>query len=204
MSRLKNVVAIFLILVTIITLNAFGQLQEEAENEVESGWSSVDDVFAKPENDKLVMKDSSELIKIGSTVKEVQEIMGVPDHIDKEKYIYYYRKSPVYFDKEWNVQSWDNRYGNLKVLKEIKKISLGSNISEVFSLKGFPLRIKKIEDSYKLEYLDDMIYINKRWQVEAIQSKDLTEYKEQKTYMTLKEILKEYELFLVDKFGVKG
>lgn len=203
MSSLKKIIIIFLILVTIIPLNAFGQLQEEGETKAESGWSSVDNVFIKPEIDKLVIKNSAKLIKIGSTVKEVQEIMGVPDRIDKKEHIYYYRKSPIYFDKEWNVQSWDNRYGNLKVLKEIKKISLGLNISEVFVLKGFPLRIKKIDDSYKLEYLDEIIYVNQKWQIEATQSKDLTEYKEQRTYMTLEEILKEYEIFLIDKFGVR-
>jgi len=148
--------------------------------------------------DIMVKKPTSGPIKIGYTSKEVQEVMGVPDRIDKEGLVYYYRQSPIYFNEDWEVQSWDNCYGNLDVLEEVKRIKLSSHILEVFEEMGFPLRITKVDDSYQLEYPEEIIYVGVRWQVEAIQTRRVVEYNQERSTMSLEDFLKEFDSYLAE------
>lgn len=144
----------------------------EKESKLLGGWSSLDQVFFRQDENLMVKKIGTGPIKIGFTVKEVQEVMGIPDKIDQKEYIFYYHHSAIYFGEDWRVKSWDNRYGNLKVLPEREEIKLGYHISKVFQEKGFPLSIKKIGESYELDYVEELIYLNQRWLVEAIQAKE--------------------------------
>lgn len=195
---IKNCV-LFLIFFIFITVSfiALGQSQPVDETQTQMGWSSVDDVFIKPEADILLKKPISGPIKIGFTAKEVREVMGIPHQIDEEEHVYYYRTSPIYFNEEWEVQSWDNRYGNLDVQPEIVKIGLGSHILDVFKQKDFPLRIKKMDSGYQLEYPEELIFIGEGWRVESIQAVKEIEYRQmERETMTLNEFLKEFENFI--------
>ena len=190
---------LFLIILYLFLLFIFtgSSIAQEEKLQTESSWSSIDDVFINQEKNFLLNPiDVDGSIKIGFTVKEVQKIMGIPDKIDIKKYIYYYRKSPVYFNNEWKVQSWDNRYGNLRVTHEMSKISLGAHISEVFKEKGFPQRAIKLKNSYQLEYSDSTIYFNHKWNVEAIQEKNKPAYRSDRENMSLDDFLEEYHQFL--------
>ena len=191
--RLLHVLAMLFLLVHI---SAFCSLPDQNESFLPDGWSSVDNVFYKQNAELMIKKSKLEMVKLGFSDKEVVEIMGVPDKIDKENHIYYYRHSPIYFGEDWRVKSWDNRYGNLKVLPEIEKVSLGDHISQVFHLQGFPLRVKTDSKSYHLDYGDQLIYLNERWLVEAIQVKMLSEYEKIKSEMSLAEYLSEFAAFL--------
>lgn len=192
MGKISKLLLIFIFFLILGSISSLGQEQVQKENTTQAGWSSVDDVFIKQEKDILVKKPMSGPIKIGFTVKEVQEVMGVPDHIDEEGYILFYRRSPIYFNHDWKVQSWDNRYGNLEVLKDVVKITLGSHILDVFRLRDFPIRIIKMHDHYQLEYSDDLIYIGKKWLVEAIQPKQTIDFHKERETMRLEDFLAEF------------
>jgi hypothetical protein len=60
-------------------------------------------------------------ITIGSYIEDVIKVMGLPDSVQISSNAYKYRNSTVYFDDDCKVQSWDNRYGNLKVSLEGEK-----------------------------------------------------------------------------------
>jgi hypothetical protein len=196
MVKVRKLIVVFLIFCIFGCFSSFGQSQTEDKGQTQKGWSSVDNVFIKPEMDILVKKPMTGPIKIGFTSKEVQEVMGVPDRIDEEGLVYYYRQSPIYFNEEWKVQSWDNRYGNLDVQDDVVQIKLGSHVLEVFKEKDFPLRITKVDHSYQLEYPDAMIFIGEGWQVEAIQDRNVVEYQQERVAMTLDEFLREFESYL--------
>jgi len=178
------------------SFSIFAQPQDNNEKEVQDVWSSTGNVFSNQEINKLIKKPMAGQVKIGFSAKEVREVMGIPDIIDEEKYIYYYRQSPIFFNEDWKVQSWDNRYGNLDVLPEAVKIYPGCHISEVFKLNGFPLRITKINDSYHLEYPEEIIYISDNWKVEAIRDKQLVEYNSKRQDMNLEDFLEEFRDYL--------
>ena len=199
MQKSIRIMVIFLLFFILSSYSVFSQPPIENEKEIKTGWSSVDDVFSKKEVNKLVKKPMTGPIKIGFTAKEVIEVMGIPDRLDEEGYIYYYRQSPIFFDNEWKVQSWDNRYGNLDILKENVKIAPGSHISEVFKEKGFPHRITKNGYSYNLEYPSVMIYVSDRWNVEAIQYKTKLAFKQERTNMGIEEFLEEFNNYLEEK-----
>ena len=199
MQKAVRIMAIFLLFFILFSNSVFSQSQIEKEKEIQDGWSSVDDVFSKREINQLVKKPMTGPIKFGFTAKEVREVMGIPDRLDEEGYIYYYRQSPIFFDNEWKVQSWDNRYGNLNVIRDTVKIIPGSHLAEVFKEKGFPLRVRKIGHSYHLEYPDEVIYMNERWNLEAIQSKNVLEYKQKRATMSLEEFLEEFNNYLKEK-----
>ena len=166
--KLSLFLSLFLLL---IAITALCNSLPENHNVQAGDWSSADHVFEKKKMDLTVKKPEFGPIRIGFTAKEVQEVMGVPDRIDEKGFTYYYRHSPIYFGENWRVKSWDNRYGNLKVLFELEKVKLGDHIRQVFHEGGFPLRIKKEGSSFQLEYIDVFIYVNKSWLVEAIQAK---------------------------------
>ncbi|MFW6149223.1 MAG: hypothetical protein ACOC6D_05145 [Atribacterota bacterium] len=198
MQKAVRILAVFLLFFILPSYSVFSisEIEIEDEKEIQAGWSSVDDIFSKKEINQLVIKPNTGPIKIGFTVKEVREVMGVPDSIDEEGNIYYYRQSPIFFDNEWKVQSWDNRYGNLDVLKEAVKIAPGSHVSEVFKEKGFPIRITKNGYSYKLEYPNEIIYVSNRWNVKVIQYRNIVEYKQDRANMEIEEFLEEYNNYL--------
>lgn len=200
MGNLKKSIVVLLILFIFGSLQTLGQPKTEDDGQTGIGWSSVDDVFIKQEKDIMIKKPMSGPIKIGFSSKEVQEVMGIPDRIDEEGHVFYYRHSPIFFNDEWEVQSWDNRYGNLNVLKEVKKISLGSHILEVFEENGIPLRITRIDNSYQLEYPDENIYIGEKWQVEAIHPRNIVVFqKSKRESMSMDEFLNEFESHLKSK-----
>ena len=82
------------------------------------GFSSVDDVMAAVTINNIGKDPYAPPITIGSSVEDVIRAMGTPESIQISFKSFKYRNSTVYFDDDWKVQSWDNRYGNLKVSLE--------------------------------------------------------------------------------------
>ncbi|MBP8718955.1 MAG: hypothetical protein KBI07_07765 [Candidatus Atribacteria bacterium] len=190
---------LFLILIIMVVGSAspvYCASESKNESSPVGGWSSIDNIFSQADEKVMLKKEELGPIKIGFSAKEVQKVMGIPDYIDKEEYIYYYRQSPIYFSADWKVKSWDNRYGYLKVLPEKVEVKLGDHISQVFKEGGFPLRITKRDKSYQLDYSNQVIYLNERWLVEAIQTKNPTEYQSERTLMSLPDFIEELEDFL--------
>ncbi len=199
MRQVKNRLFVFMIFFLLTSLSAFAQVEADDDTQIENSWSSVDNVFLNRDQDILVKKPISGPIKIGFSAKEVREVMGIPDRMDEEKRIYYYRTSPIYFNHDWKVQSWDNRYGNLKVADEVVTIRSGSHISEVFKEMGFPLRLKKIDHGYQLEYPDEVIYLNKNWLVVAVRLPYPILFCSERVTMSPEDFLEEFNHFLVEK-----
>jgi len=82
------------------------------------GFSSVDDVMTAATINNVGKDPDAYPISIGSSVEDVIKAMGTPESIQISFKSFKYRNSTVYFDDDWKVQSWDNRYGNLKVSLE--------------------------------------------------------------------------------------
>ena len=82
------------------------------------GFSSVDDVMTAVTINNIGKDPNAPPITIGSSVEDVIKAMGTPESIQISFKSFKYRNSTVYFDDDWKVQSWDNRYGNLKVSLE--------------------------------------------------------------------------------------
>jgi hypothetical protein len=82
------------------------------------GFSSVDDVMTAVAINNIGKVPNAPLITIGSYIEDVIKVMGTPESIQISVRSFKYRYSTVYFDDDWKVQSWDNRYGNLKVSLE--------------------------------------------------------------------------------------
>ena len=79
------------------------------------GFSSVDDVMTAVAINNIGKIPNAPPFTIGSSIEDVIRVMGTPESIDTSFKSYKYQNSTVYFDDDWKVQSWDNRYGNLKV-----------------------------------------------------------------------------------------
>ena len=84
----------------------------------EVGFSSVDDVMTAVTINNIGKDDDTPPIYIGSSVEDVIGAMGTPESIQISFKSFKYRNSTIFFDDNWKVQSWDNRYGNLKVSLE--------------------------------------------------------------------------------------
>jgi len=84
------------------------------------GFSSVDDVVTAVTINNIGKNPYAPPISIGSSVDDVIRVMGTPESIQISFKSFKYRNSTVYFDDDWKVQSWDNRYDNLKVSLENK------------------------------------------------------------------------------------
>jgi len=82
------------------------------------GFSSVDDVMTAVAINNIGKVPNAPPITIGSSIEDVIKVMGTPESIQISVRSFKYRYSTVYFDDDWKVQSWDNRYGNLKVSLE--------------------------------------------------------------------------------------
>jgi len=82
------------------------------------GFSSVDDVMTAVTISNIGKDPNAPPITIGSSVEDVINAMGTPESIQISFKSFKYRSSTVCFDDDWKVQSWDNRYGNLKVSLE--------------------------------------------------------------------------------------
>ena len=82
------------------------------------GFSSVDDVMTAVTINNIGKVPNAPPITIGSSIEDVIKVMGTPESIQISVRSFKYRYSTVYFDDDWKVQSWDNRYGNLKVSLE--------------------------------------------------------------------------------------
>lgn len=82
------------------------------------GFSSVDDVMTAVTINNIGKDPHAPLINIGSSVEDVIKAMGTPESIQISLKSFKYRNSTIFFDDDWKVQSWDNRYGNLKVSLE--------------------------------------------------------------------------------------
>jgi hypothetical protein len=82
------------------------------------GFSSVDDVMTAVTINNIGKDADSPPIYIGSSVEDVIKAMGTPESIQISFKSFKYRNSTIFFDDDWKVQSWDNRYGNLKVSLE--------------------------------------------------------------------------------------
>ncbi len=199
MKTEQKIMVLVVILVMLLCTSADSSQLVEGEKTTAAGWSSIDAVFFWQEENLMVKKVGTGPVKIGFTVKEVQEVMGIPDKVDEEEFIFYYHHSPIYFGSNWRVKSWDNRYGNLKVLPEREEVKLGYSIRRVFQEKGFPLSVKKIGHSYQLDYVQQLIYVNERWIVEAVQEKSVAEREKDRTMMSIEDFLSEWEISLGKK-----
>lgn len=82
------------------------------------GFSSVDDVMTAVTSNNIGKDADAPPIYIGSSVEDVIKAMGTPESIQISFKSFEYRNSNIFFDDDWKVQSWDNRYGNLKVSLE--------------------------------------------------------------------------------------
>ena len=102
------------------------------------GFSSVDDVMTAVTINNIGKDLNAFPITIGSSVEDVIRAMGTPEFIQISFKSFKYRNSTVYFDNDWKVQSWDNRYGNLKVSLESKNediFDIGEYlINEIFKI----------------------------------------------------------------------
>ena len=102
------------------------------------GFSSVDDVMTAVTINNIGKDLNAFPITIGSSVEDVISAMGTPESIQISFKSFKYRYSTVYFDDDWKVQSWDNRYGNLKVSLESKNediFDIGEYlINEIFKI----------------------------------------------------------------------
>jgi hypothetical protein len=84
------------------------------------GFSSIDNVSIAVTINNIGKVRNAPPITIGSSIEDVIKVMGLPDSVQISSKAYKYRNSTVYFDDDFKVQSWDNRYGNLKVSLENK------------------------------------------------------------------------------------
>ncbi len=82
------------------------------------GFSSVDNVMTAVTINNAGKDPDAPPINIGSSVEDVIKAMGTPEFIQISFKSFKYRNSTIFFDYDWKVQSWDNRYGNLKVSLE--------------------------------------------------------------------------------------
>jgi len=85
------------------------------------GFSSVDNVAIAATINNTGKVRNAPPITIGSSIEDVIKAMGLPDSVQISSNAYKYRNSTVYFDDDCKVQSWDNRYGDLKVSLEGEK-----------------------------------------------------------------------------------
>ena len=88
------------------------------------GFSSVDDVMTAVAINNIGKVPNAPPFTIGSSIEDVIKVMGTPESIQISVRSFKYRYSTVYFDDDWKVQSWDNRYGNLKVSLENESIDI--------------------------------------------------------------------------------
>jgi len=102
------------------------------------GFSSVDDVITAVTINSIGKDPNAPLINIGSSVEDVIKAVGTPEFIQISFKSFKYRNSTIFFDEDWKVQSWDNRYGNLKVSLENEsgdKLDIGEYlINEIFKI----------------------------------------------------------------------
>ena len=102
------------------------------------GFSSVDDVMTAVTINNIGKDPNAPPITIGSSVEDVINAMGTPESIQISFKSFKYRSSTVCFDDDWKVQSWDNRYGNLKVSLENEnddELDIGEDlIDEIFKI----------------------------------------------------------------------
>lgn len=94
------------------------------------GFSSVDDVMTAVTINNIGKDPNSLPVAIGSSMENVIKAMGTPESIQISLKSFKYRNSTVYFDEDWKVQSWDNRYGNLKV-------SLENESGDIFDIEEY-------------------------------------------------------------------
>jgi len=108
------------------------------------GFSSVDDVMTAVTINNIGKDPHAPLITIGSSVEDVIKAMGTPESIQISFKSFKYRNSTIFFDDDWKVQSWDNRYGNLKV-------SLENESGDILDIGEY-----LIDDIFKI--IDDNLY----------------------------------------------
>jgi len=110
------------------------------------GFSSVDDVMTAVAINNIGKVPNAPPITIGSSIEDVIKVMGTPESIQISVRSFKYRYSTVYFDDDWKVQSWDNRYGNLKVSLENESsdiLDIGEYlIDEIFKITNDNLNKK--------------------------------------------------------------
>ena len=94
------------------------------------GFSSIDNVSIAVTINNIGKVRNAPPITIGSSIEDVIKVMGLPDSVQISSKAYKYRNSTVYFDDDCKVQSWDNRYGNLKVSLENKNSTDVSDIDK--------------------------------------------------------------------------
>jgi len=98
------------------------------------GFSSVDDVMTAVTINSIGKDPHAPPITIGSSVEDVIRVMGTPESIQISFKSFKYRNSTIYFDDDWKVQSWDNRYGNLKVSLENESSIDVLDIDDIFKI----------------------------------------------------------------------
>lgn len=129
------------------------------------GFSSVDDVMTAVAINSIGKDPNAPPFTIGSSLEDVIRVMGTPESIQISFKSFKYRNSTVYFDNDWKVQSWDNRYGNLKVslenecridvldIDDIFKI-INDNLTEEFTILPIDKSIEETIEEFQ-KYLEN-------------------------------------------------
>ena len=129
------------------------------------GFSSVDDVFTAVAINSIRKNLNAPPFTIGSSEEDVIRAMGTPESIEVSFKSFKYRNSTIYFDDDWKVQSWDNRYGNLKVslenecridvldIDDIFKI-INDNLTEEFTILSIDKSIEETIEEFQ-KYLEN-------------------------------------------------
>ena len=107
------------------------------------GFSSVDNVAIAVTINNIGKICNAPPITIGSSIEDVIKALGLPESVQISSNAYKYRNSTVYFDDDYKVQSWDNRYGDLKVSLEDEK-----------SIDVLDIDEYSIDDVFKVIYND--------------------------------------------------
>ncbi|MBF8983007.1 DnaJ domain-containing protein [Lutibacter sp. B2] len=100
--------------------------------------------------------ETNKKITIGTTKKEVSEIMGTPDTIYESLNSWSYAGDSIDFDRSNKVSSWSNSCGNLKVelgkkIDTNKKITIGTTKEEVLEIMGTPDTIYESLNSWSYD-----------------------------------------------------
>lgn len=128
-----------------------------------SGWKNLygtlDQVMSKAKGGKL---------RLGIRFDEVVAALGTPSTIE---YLYpfrwYYGNAVVTFDSEWNVNGWNNTYGELNqaiIVPTGGKLSLGVGAKDVIFALGSPSEIS-FTNPYRWYYRNAYVTFDSDWNV---------------------------------------
>jgi outer membrane protein assembly factor BamE (lipoprotein component of BamABCDE complex) len=104
-------------------------------------------------------------IVLGTSSDEVVSVLGEPDKIVTNKYVY--KNSIIYFDMNWKVNGWSNYYNQLdQAFLSITggTIDLGSTKKDVEIALGSPTEINS-SNPFRWNYKNSYVTFNQDWKV---------------------------------------